>query len=126
MATEMKKKGVVDAWHETGTEGVCWIFQENGKKEPYAFHVIREGDRLTIYNEDGSTAFEGEIIPDYKAGWKHYPRSRKRGQPCALGYWIHWTQKGWKPDDWARLFIRKKNQPPLKAELIKKENNKRP
>lgn len=81
---------------------------------------------LSINKEDGSIVFNGEIIPNYRAGWKPYPRNRKYGQPRALGYWIHWTQKGWKPDDWARLFIRKKDQPPLKAELIKKQNQKRP
>ena len=116
--------GVVDQWFETGSEGVEWFFYENGKKEWEAANIIDAGDHLTVYGSDNQTIFEGEIVPDYKVGWTKYPKNPKYGQQAALGRWVHWIQKGWKPDDWARLFIRKEGESLLRAELIKKEKIK--
>lgn len=109
-------KGIIEIFCETGTEGLIWSFYENGKKGWDGFHLLEAGNHLTIYNKDSSIAFQGMIIPDHKIGLKKIPFSNYR-QPSALGYWIHWTQKGWKPDDWAKLFF---GQPPLRAILIKK------
>ncbi len=114
--------GTIAHWYETGSEGVCWVFYRDGKKSwDEAVEFLERGDRLKIFSEDGtSIIFDGVIKPDSRIGWKRYPMNPKYGQPCALGYWIHWTQKGWKPDDWAKLFVRKEGQKPLRAELIQK------
>jgi len=115
-------KGVIDWWFETGQEGVCWVFYEDGKTGWDAFKMVEKGDRLKVCDENGKVVFDGEIIPDYKKGWKRHYRNAKHGQPTALGFWIHWTQKGWKPDDWARLFLRElEDEKPLRAELTKHE-----
>lgn len=114
-----KLKGVVDYFFETGSEGVRWIFCDDGKIDWDSIKFIHEGDWLKIYGKGGEVLFVGKIKEDRRAGWKPYPRNPNFGQPAALGYWIHWTQKGWKPDDWARLFIRDEGQLPLRAELIK-------
>ena len=111
-----KHVGRVFGYFETGSEGMEWILGEDGKNGYAAFVLIEKGDHLTIWNEDGTVAFAGEIIPDWKIGWAEYPYNPGRGQPCALGCWIHWTQDGWQPDDWARLFIRGDL---LKAEITK-------
>jgi hypothetical protein len=31
-----------------------------------------------------------------------YPLNPKYGQPLSLGHWVHWTEKGFKPDEWGR------------------------
>lgn len=115
-------KGVVDHWYETGSEGVCWVFLNGGKRTwDDGMKFLEAGDRLKVFGEDGKiVVFDGKIVPNYRIGWRKYPMNPKYGQPAALGYWIHWTQKGWKPDDWASLFIRPKGKKELRAELIKK------
>ncbi|MFA5133633.1 MAG: hypothetical protein WC459_02410 [Patescibacteria group bacterium] len=117
----MKLTGVVIGFYETGTEGVYWSLLIDGKRGYEALQGIAAGDFLTIYNEDNSIAFQGKIEPDCKIGYQPYPGNPKFGQPCALGFWIRWTQKGWQPDDWAALFLREEfGKKSLRAELEKK------
>ncbi len=112
--------GTLDHFFETGCEGLMWVLKKDGEKGYYeALEFLEAGDYLTIYNEDGSVMFEGKIVEDCKAGWQEYPMNPGNGQPCALECWIHWTQKGWKPDDWAALFIRG-NKTLLRAKLVRK------
>lgn len=103
------------------------ILQETVSPSLYADVVlIEEGDRLMVYDADGEEIFSGLIDPDEEAGWHEYPLNPGYGQPSALGFWIHWTQRGWEPDAWARLFLREilppeeGGGPPYRAELWKR------
>ncbi len=113
--------GRLDMFFETGTEGLLWTLNLDPKHisfdgHPYTtFELIESGDRLCIFNEDGDAIFNGVIDPDHCEGWTEYPSNPGHGQPAALGYWIHWTQRGWCVEDWARLFIETHPQ----AELTK-------
>jgi hypothetical protein len=118
----MKKyAGVLEGWFETGTEGIVWALCEDGKSGYEAMQIIEKGNHLKVFDDNGKVVFEGEIDPDEKIGWQEYPLNPGHGQPCALGMWVHWTQRGWQPDDWARLFIRFKGEEYLRAELTKKD-----
>lgn len=120
MRRKIKYIGVLNGYFETGCEGMMWALLKDGDEGCESFVFIKAGDYLTIFNQDGTVMYEGEIIPDYKTGWQEFPLNPGFGQPAALDCWIHWTQKGWNPDDWASLFIRKKQEPYLRAELIRK------
>lgn len=110
-------KGVLEDHFEGGTDGIIWAVYEDGKMGYDGLHIIHAGDYLTVYDEKGEVIFKGRIFPDHKAGWTKHPFNPKYGQPCALNHWIHWTQIGWQPDDWARLFLRGKGEKPLRAQL---------
>lgn len=98
--------GVLEDFFETGTEGVVWsVFDENERGYD-GLHSIDEGDHLTILDPQGCRIWAGKIRCDHKAGYRRYPGNPRDGQPSALGYWVRWTQRGFKPDDWARFFIR--------------------
>lgn len=117
----MKKYiGVLEGWFETGTEGTVWVLQEDGKTGYDGMRVLRRGDHLKIFGENGEVLFDDLIIPDMTAGLTASPLNPEYKQPSALGFWIHWTQRGWLPDDWAKLFLREVfKQKPLRAELIR-------
>lgn len=120
---EVVVHGVLEDFFETGTEGVCWAVYEDGKQGYDGLHLLERGDHLRVTDETGAVRFEGFIEPDFGKGWTEYPRNPGYGQPCALGMWIHWTQAGWEPDDWAALFMRPHladgalRGPPLRAVL---------
>lgn len=113
--------GRLDYWFETGTEGVEWILYEDGKNGYDGIVLPEDGDYLEIYNEDGSILWSGVVEQDFEVGYQPYPDNPELGQPCALGMWIHWTQKGFEPDVWARFFM-PKNGNKLRAKLFENEN----
>lgn len=136
-----KYEGVLYAWFETGLEGLVWTLLEDDKEGYDALHEIENGDRLIIYLDgvsdgigfEGSNGefftvkdgvlFDGIIDEDHEAGMTVSPFNPAHRQPSALGFWIHWTQKGWRPDSWASLFVRGESWGdwlPLRATLIKK------
>lgn len=120
----MKKyHGRLDIFAETGTEGAVWILMRDGKRGYGAMVDLEKDDHLTVWDAKNKIVFKGKICPDYKIGWKRYPRNPKFGQQVACGFWVHWIQKGWKPDEWGRLFMRMKQEKRLRAELVRKKKN---
>jgi hypothetical protein len=122
-AKPKKIEGTLEDFSETGTEGVWWALVDDENSGYDNLHIIEPGDHLTILDQLGRKLWSGVIRYDRKAGWHRYPLNPKYGQPCALGYWIHWTQKGFKPDDWARFFVRPEYDR-LRGVLKKAQTNK--
>lgn len=132
MATKKKRSqttreyiGILTDWFETGTEGLEWVLREDGKQGYEGMVIIQPGDHLTVYDADGKILFDDTIVFDTSTGRALRPGSKpKYYQQAALGYWIHWIQKGWKPDDWAALFCRGEGCPArplhLRAKLVRR------
>jgi hypothetical protein len=110
--------GVLQAWIEMGMEGAVWVLLEDGPGGFYErLRTLEAGDHLTVWLPDGRILFDGAVRTDRRAGWEEYPLNPGHGQPAALGYWAHWTQRDWEPDLWASLFLL--HDPPLRARLAK-------
>lgn len=110
--------GVLSRYKAPETEWVThWNLLEDGKIGFDARVPIEAGDHLKVFTEDGLVLFDDIINPDYRAGWTELLSGY--GAPRALGRSVCWTQRGWEPDDWAKLFFRADDKR-LRAELIKK------
>jgi len=107
-ASKQIKKGFLDVYCETGSEGFHWIVTEFVQRpNPYEDQVhLRDGHHLTILDDDDAIVWQGQIKYDWKIGYTPYPRNPKNGQQLALGCWVNGIQEGFAPDDWANLFFR--------------------
>lgn len=105
----MRVEGTLFGWFETGLEGTVWALQIDGEPSYDRLFVIEEGDHLVITSPDQEILFSGYIEQDTEAGKAARPFTGIL-QPQAKGIWIHWTQKGYAPDDWAALFLSETNR----------------
>lgn len=99
-------EGALLGWFETGMEGMRWALQEDGREGYEGLHLIEEGDALTIRDQTGCTLWSGVIWCDHATGRISRPTNPAFMQQAALGCWVHWTQQGFQPDEWAAFFIR--------------------
>ena len=117
-------EGELIDYFETGSEGVVWMIEDERRHGREALEMICEGDHLTIEDQLGRMRWKGIISCDKKTGWQRYPLNPEYGQQCALGHWVHWIQRGFTPDDWARFFIRP-DYDRLHGILVKRGRGKR-
>ena len=97
-------RGVLTGYFETGLEGVVWAMKRDGLKGYDGLVVLEASDYLEIYSKGDEAVFSGIIKPDKTVGrMMHFFSDRT--QPSALGLWIHWTQEGFEPDEWAMYFM---------------------
>jgi len=102
----LRFEGELMDFFETGTEGVIWTLEDDAHYGYEALQTICEGDHLTILDRVGETVWRGIIRCDKKVGSRPYTMNPQYNQQCALGHWVHWIQRGFKPDAWAAFFIR--------------------
>jgi hypothetical protein len=108
-------KGTLEAFWETGTEGVLWSFHEDGKPGYDGLHVLEKGDLLRVFNDASrqDVVFEGAIDLEYENRKRPFPYNPKYSQQEIFGYWIHGLQQDHDPEAWAKMFFEEKP-----AELI--------
>jgi len=113
----MRVEGTLFGWFETGLEGTVWALQADGDPGYEGLFVIDEGDHLVITSPAQEVLFSGRIEQDTETGKAARPFTGIL-QPQAKGRWIHWTQKGYKPDDWAMLFFSETNRAVLTKSTV--------
>lgn len=111
-------KGKLEAFFETGTEGVIWSIYMDGKEGYDALYSIKEGDYITIYNEEDKIIYQGDIIEDVFSNWYSYPMNPILGQQAAGCYLVHWVQANVDPDKWCEWFNKS-----LRAEITESKLN---
>ena len=123
--TTRRFEGKLFDWFETGLEGVVWALQDDLHEGYDGLRVIEKGDHLTVFGARRRVLWSGTIRKDRKTGARPRPGNPKFIQPVACGCWVHWIQKGFKPDRWAKFFMRPEGAQ-LHAILIKKKGRRNP
>lgn len=114
-------KGYCFLYSETGTEGGWWAVQEDGFKLPsgyesyYGLNYLEEGDRFTVYNEDGTVRWSGVIHKNTEIGKQMHSVFRdgkwvkdpEWTQQVVDNMWVHWVQDGINPEEWGKLFLKR-------------------
>lgn len=100
--------GTLSFFSGKDSDVMLWLFIKDDAESLESVRLIKEGDWLTIFTEEGGVLFNEMVECDLS-------EEKRR----AIGFRVCWTQKGWEPDDWARLFIRGKEKP-FRAELRKR------
>lgn len=70
---------------------------------------LQKDDYLTVTSPDGAVLFDGVINLEFTIGRQPPSHPQIHGQPDSYGFWTHWTQQGWQPEDWATLFTTAQN-----------------
>lgn len=108
-------KGALEAFFETGTEGVIWSLFEDEKEGYEGLHCLNDGDILSVWGKDGKILWQGAVELEWKRRYRPYPSNPKYGQQEIFGMWVRGFQKGLTPTKWAKMFFEKN-----RAELIPK------
>jgi hypothetical protein len=108
--------GKLEAFWETGTEGVIWSLYDNNEKGYESLHCLKDGDYLEVYNDDGSIHWKGDVKLEYKRRYRPFPMNPQYGQQEVFGMWVHGFQDDIEPEFWAKMFFDAK-----KAAIRKKE-----
>ena len=99
-------EGHLEAFAETGTEGIFWSFHEAGKRGYDGLHPLHQGDLLTIFNDAArqDVLWQGAVDFDHDILKKRITRYFKAQVIEGAGA-VHGVQKGIDPKDWAAMFI---------------------
>jgi len=106
-------RGRLEAFFETGTEGVYWSLIDSGLPGYDGLWTLRDGDQLRVIDTTDETLWTGEIKFEYLTNWQSYPMNPEYGQQAVHGLWVHGLQEGFDPDRWGTLFLQN-----YRAELI--------
>ena len=104
---EVTLSGKLEAFFETGTEGVLWSFIPNGREGYENLHVLQNGDRLTVFADAACaiTKWQGNVDLEYERNWQNFPLNPQYGQQAVEGCWVHGLERTLPPETWARMFF---------------------
>lgn len=97
--------GTLNAYAETGTEGVLWAFIRDGVPGYEGLYILKPGDRLRIYGAHGVPTWEGTVDLEFQRRHRPYPTNPEMGQQEIHGMWVHGFQKTLSPSEWADPFL---------------------
>jgi hypothetical protein len=99
-------EGKLEAFFETGTEGIIWSVYEDGKEGYDGLHSLEDGDYLMVFHpDDDSLVWEGNISLEYVRNYRPYQSNPECGQQEVLGRWVHGLQDNVDPEIWATWFL---------------------
>lgn len=99
-----KVYGRLDAFFETGTEGVIWSVIDPGLPAYDGLWSLRDGDQLSVLGRRRETVWKGTVQLEYERNWEPYEHNPGHGQQAVGGIWVHGLQVDLAPDDWAIMF----------------------
>lgn len=98
------RTGKLEAFFETGTEGVVWSTYEDGKQGYDALCCLQDGDYLKVISPEGAVVFDGEVNLEWERNFRQYPMNPSLGQQEVDGFWVRGLQVGVDPQDWSKWF----------------------
>lgn len=93
--------GRLEAFFETGTEGVIWSLHDPSLPGYDGLWPLYSGDQLKVLDGDG---WEGTVDLEYARNRQPSPYGGRPGQ-AANGLWVHGFQSSLEPDVWAKMFF---------------------
>ena len=100
--------GRLDAFWETGTEGVQWSFEDPSLPGYDSLFTITN-KLLTILAYDNVTPlWQGIVDLEYKRNYLSYPQNPDFGQQAIFNHWVHGFEKTLSPELWATFFFEKR------------------
>jgi hypothetical protein len=100
--------GRLEAFFETGTEGVRWSIYNESIGGYEGLEVLQDGDILTVYSSDESNViWEGTVKYEYDRLVKPSRYNPEYKQQAIFGMWVNGFQHDLEPAVWARWFFDK-------------------
>ena len=97
--------GRLEAFFETGTEGIIWSLVEPNKGYE-GLHCLKNGDYLKVYKENTEEViWEGTVLLEYERRYRSYPLNPQYGQQEIFGCWVHGFQENLAPEVWSKMFF---------------------
>lgn len=98
------RTGKLEAFFETGSEGVIWSTYEDGKQGYDALNCLQDGDYLKVFSPEGSVVFDGEVNLEWERNYRPYPMNPAHGQQEVDGFWVRGLQVDVEPQEWSKWF----------------------
>jgi len=109
-------EGVLEAFFETGTEGIVWSVVKGGDFKYENLFTLENGDLLTVFNDASKkdVLWQGEVKLEYENKKRPHPLNPEYKKQEVFGRWVNGLQENADPEKWAQMFLDEKP-----AKLIK-------